>query len=663
MLSFALFAFIAGPTPSGFHDTETAKERVWFVSPSAGASGIGTKTKPFRSIQQGLEAARINPGHDTVVLLPGTHSLSAPIRLNGSDSNLTLRGEADKRPVISGGIAVQNWRTVENGWWAAKVSTPVQQFYIHAAGQPDVNARRYRPRLPKSGAYTIAGNLPPNGSGHDALQSQPGTFNSEWHNQADIQVNIFQIWTMAKLPLQPGGIDSKSGRIQLAGSTHGTVNYANIAAGRRYIIENVWEALSDPGEFYYDRGGQEVIYIPKPGEKQTKVTAIAPVIDQLLIANDVRNLTLENLTFAHTAYSLPAKGDNFPQAEIHLPAALTFTDSNRIEIVDVEVRNTGAWALDVTDGSSDVSISKCKFVDLGAGGIKVGETSYRADALKQTHGITIQDTLIAHGGRIHPAAVGIWLGHAHHNVIDHNDITDFYYTAISPGWSWGYEPSGAHHNEISWNRITNIGQSVLSDMGGIYTLGVSPGTVLHHNWISDIKSVDYGGWGIYFDEGSTGIIAENNIAVRTTSAPFHQHYGKENVVRNNILGFGIEAQLMRTRPEPHLSFTIERNVVIWSDGPLLGSNWSGEPGKNFMVGKNIYWNTKGVTPKLAPGDTGSIVADPGFRNVSKDDFRVDVTSPVSKVGFVPFTLDAAGRRNVKRYGTVVQRAWPSSREK
>ena len=663
MMPFVLCALTAGLVSCAPVGIDTAKERVWFVSPSAGASGIGTKAKPFRSIQQGLEAARITPGHDTVMLLAGTHSLNAPIRLNGSDSNLTLRGEPGKRPVISGGTAIKNWRTVENGWWAAKVSSPVPQLYIHAAGKPDAAARRYRPRLPKSGAYIIAGNLPPNGSGHDALQSQPGTFNPAWQHQADIQVNIFQIWTMAKLPLVPGGIDAKTGRIQLAGATHGTVNYANIAAGRRYIIENVWEALSDPGEFYYDRNGSEVLYIPMPGEKQNKVTTVAPVIDQLLIANDVRNLTLENLTFAHTAYSLPAKGDNFAQAEIHLPAALTFTDSNRITINDVEVRNTGAWALDITDGSSDVTISKCRFVDLGAGGIKLGETAYRADTLKQTHRVTIQDTLIAHGGRIHPAAVGIWLGHAHHNVIDHNDITDFYYTAISPGWSWGYEPSGAHHNEISWNRITNIGQSVLSDMGGIYTLGVSPGTVLHHNWISDIQSVDYGGWGIYFDEGSTGIVAENNIAVRTTSAPFHQHYGKDNVVRNNILGFGTEAQLMRTRPEAHLSFTIERNVVIWSDGPLLGSNWSGEPGKNFIVGKNLYWNTKGITPKLAPGDTGSFVADPGFRNVSKDDFRVDVSSPVSKVGFVPFTLDGAGRRNVKRYSAVIRRAWPSSRDK
>ncbi|MFM2413045.1 MAG: hypothetical protein RJB05_221, partial [Armatimonadota bacterium] len=141
MLSFALFAFIAGPIPSGYQGADTAKERVWFVSPSAVASGIGTKAKPFRSIKQGLESARIHPGHDTVVLLPGTHSLDAPIRLNGSDSNLTLRGETGKRPVISGGKAIKNWRTVENGWWAAKVSSSVQQLYIHATGKPDASAR------------------------------------------------------------------------------------------------------------------------------------------------------------------------------------------------------------------------------------------------------------------------------------------------------------------------------------------------------------------------------------------------------------------------------------------------------------------------------------------------------------------------------------------
>jgi hypothetical protein len=256
---------------------------------------------------------------------------------------------------------------------------------------------------------------------------------------------------------------------------------------------------------------------------------------------------------------------------------------------------------------------------------------------------------------MHPAAVGVWIGHAAHNTIEHNDIFDLYYTGVSVGWRWGYDKSGAHHNSISHNHIHDLGQGVLSDMGGIYTLGPSPGTTIEGNLFHDIECFagGYGGWGIYFDEGSTGVVAEGNVVYRTNSAGFHQHYGKENVVRNNVFAFGGQAQLMRTRAENHLSFRLEHNIVCADHAPLLASDWSGT---GFELDRNLYWDTAGAPAGPMPGtswdqwhargqDIHSLVADPLFVNPAGGDFRLKPGSPALKLGIKPPNVRDAGRRD------------------
>jgi hypothetical protein len=203
--------------------------------------------------------------------------------------------------------------------------------------------------------------------------------------------------------------------------------------------------------------------------------------------------------------------------------------------------------------------------------------------------ITFTDNEITHYGRIHPAAVGVLVMQSGKNRIAHNLIADGYYTGISVGWTWGYAESPCRENIIEFNHVHTIGQGLLSDMGGIYTLGPQPGTIIRGNYFHDIVSHAYGGWGLYTDEGSSGIVLENNLVARCKSAGFHQHYGKDNIVRNNVFAWNREHSLMRSREESHNSFTFEHNIVVADSGELLGSYWSNE---HFVIDHNCYWDTR-----------------------------------------------------------------------
>jgi parallel beta-helix repeat protein len=168
--------------------------------------------------------------------------------------------------------------------------------------------------------------------------------------------------------------------------------------------------------------------------------------------------------------------------------------------------------------------------------------------------------------------------------------------------------------------------------------------VIHH-----VYSFDYGGWGLYTDEGSTGILMENNLVYACKNSGFHQHFGKENTIRNNIFAGNIKAQLQATRVEEHLSFSFTNNIVWFNSGSLLSSRWS-----LFKINSNsnAYWDarTKDVRfDKLsfkewqAKGkDLQSIIADPEFANPETFDFRIKNKALMKKIGFKPVDYSQAG---------------------
>jgi hypothetical protein len=249
--------------------------------------------------------------------------------------------------------------------------------------------------------------------------------------------------------------------------------------------------------------------------------------------------------------------------------------------------------------------------------------------------------------------VGVIVLHGSDNEITHNEIADFRYTAVSVGWIWGYSHSPSKRNLVAWNHLHHLGWGELSDMGGVYTLGASEGTIIHNNVIHHVYSFDYGGWGLYTDEGSFQIVMENNLVYACKNAGFHQHYGRENIIRNNIFALNKLSHLQLTRPEEHLSLSFTNNIIYSRSGMIYMSMGDDQwLLAQAAIDSNCYWDERTKAPDFhgftfadwqkSGRDKHSIVANPLFVNPDALDFRFRNLSVANKIKFKPFDYTKAG---------------------
>jgi len=674
----------AGPAaaPAGKAGVAAPAQRttvVFFVSPDGNDAWSGALVEPnaartdgplatphrARDVIRKLRADGILLGRATVQLRGGTYWMAEPLVLGPQDSGteaapMTYEAFPGEQPVLSGGRRIAGWRRGEGGEWTADL--PEVREGKWAFRQLFVGGeRRPRTRLPREGFYRVVAQpgmdwkkAPYNTPG-DCFEYRPGDVKAGWAAGGDVEVVLLHFWVDSHLPVRQ--VDESKHIVTFDRRARRRFTDDYTGQGARYYVENVPEALA-PGEWRLDRGAGLLRYLPRPGEDPAKVEAVAPRLSHLVrFEGDpaggrfVEHVRLRGLVLRHTEWDLPRGSAGDLQAAVDVPGAVQAAGLRHASIERCAIEHVGTYGIDLADGCQDVRIVGNELADLGGGGVKINGGGPGSPEARRTRGNAVQDNHVRDGGRIWHSAVGVLVRHAAENAVAHNHIHHLYYTGVSVGWTWGYKETVSHGNIIEYNHIHDIGQGLLSDMGGIYTLGDSPGTVLRHNLIHDILSHGYGGWGIYTDEGSTGILIENNVVFRTKTGGFHQHYGKENVLRNNVFAFAKVGQLQRTRLEPHTSFEFTRNIVYWTEGPLLHGNWKDN---NFKFDRNVYWNAAGgrvdfagktlAEWQAAGQDARSLVADPLFADPAKGDFRLRPGSPALKAGFEPIDLGGVGVR-------------------
>ena len=572
------------------------------------------------------------------------------------DNSVTWAAYRNEKPIVSGGRRIDGFRKQElNGRtvWVADLPEVKQGKWYFC--QLWVNGkRRFRPRLPREGFYRIAA-LPDLKPGASWQEGQRRFVYAEgdiqrWTNLQDVEIVVLQRWVESRMRIR--SLNEKKRLVNLDRKSRWGMkedHRQRLHLCTEYYVENVFEALREPGDWYLDRKAGALYYVPMPGERMGSADVIAPVLPQLMLfegdaetGRGVRHVRFQDITFSHTEWDYPPNVASSNQAANEAPGAVSLRHAHNCSFRRCAVSNVGTYGIELLDGCTEIKIRGCDITGLGAGGVKIWHGCRRN---------TISDCEIGPGGAIFHSAVGVLVGQSSGNKVVHNHIHDFYYTGISVGWTWGYAEGDAYGNIVEFNHVHDIGKGYLSDMGGIYTLGMSPGTRIRNNIFHDVTCRGYGGWAIYTDEGSTDILIENNLSYRVNGAPFHQHYGRENVIQNNIWALGEESAIERSRLEAHDSIIFRRNVVYLEEGVVLGRNWQ-EPKAVFE--SNLYFDPKrkkldfgGRTFKQwqALGmDGGSVVADPKFVNPGKYDFRLRKSSPAFKLGFLPIDLSSMGPR-------------------
>ena len=582
-ITFAALALVAtAVTAADFH-----------VAPNGDDANPGTKNKPFATPARAMAAVRVlvSAGLNTdvrVVLHGGTYALRAPLVFTSADSGtadhaITYAAELGETVVISGGCQITNWTAAGGSKWTADLAgVKSGQWFFR---QLVVNDQRaVRARWPNQDGVLHLATVDHEVKSFTFDRALP----QESLGGQDAELVVYENWSISR------ALITSSDPRQLATATavgwigHGDMTTAS--PGKPAFIEHAKVALDQPREWFLDRSTGTLTYLASVGETPARSVTVAPVLTQLVkIAGTkdepVRNVRFERLRFEHTDFPLPSIGYSEIQAahfgpSMKLPAqvqpvAIECSYAEGIRFARCRFAHLNNSGIGFGPACRRNAVAGCVIEDIGGNGVMVGwRGSGRlkggtegtldadwADPADAPVGNEVANCVIRRCGVDSRGAVGVFVGFSADTRVAHNVIHDLPYTGVSIGYRWDTTPTSQVRCVAEYNHIYDV-MKTLADGGGIYTLGLQPGTVLRGNLIHDVhrSAFAHGGApnnGFFIDEGSKGFLFESNVVHKTSgeSVRFNQcqrewHTWKGNAFDADATAACIAAAAERAGLEP-----------------------------------------------------------------------------------------------------------------
>jgi uncharacterized protein (TIGR03437 family) len=631
----------------------------------------------------------------TVQLRGGTYYLPATAIFTAADSGtaampIVYQKYPGESPVFSGGVRVQNWTNTGDTTWRTDLPANTQYFESLFYN----GTRRLRPRLGSGylGSYfrslntVYLNSAPPpaaapnancsvyvTGSGWECFDrfqyNSADPISAAWKNLApaagnpcgqpagnpslagDIEVLDFEQFSTSILRISC--IDTKNQIVYMTGPTViSQVNYTEegFIAGNRYLVENVQDQLSQPGQWFLDHSATPwtLTYLSNSGENPNTDSVIVPQTAQLLVASGLQYVTFQGLTFEHDNYTVPPLGHQSAENESNATAALSFQNSQHITFDSGTVTQTTGAGLEfiscVSSGSpvycasnslnavtANDTVQNSAFYDIGVQAVRIGGSRLAVSTDENTpQSITVQNNVVEGYGRMIPAAFGIGQGAGHDNLYTHNDVYDGYHCAvsISQGGSDTARPNGNgnSNNTLSFNHVYNLLQGIMNDGGSIRIEGgnqayTAPGNRILNNKIHDVTDSSiqdangYGGHGIYMDNDTGLVDVENNLVYRVSGIGIYTPHGpagpnEANTIKNNIVAFARLAMIadnfpyVTAVPAAEQAFVVTNNLFYFDRTTASSPPFRAQAGCVYTGGlpfpafqqfnNNLYWRTDGA---------------------------------------------------------------------
>ena len=237
----------------------------------------------------------------------------------------------------------------------------------------------------------------------------------------------------------------------------------------------------------------------------------------------------------------------------------------------ITVQDVAGTGVAFGSGTVECTLTNSRVDHCGGNGVMVGT----ADQNDAARGNVIDRCRVANAGEVFFGSVGIWIGFAQETTVSNSTIYDVPYTGISVGWMWNPRPTVAREQKIINNDIGRCMQ-ILSDGGGIYTLGFQPDSLLAGNYIHHIP-LNAGraeSNGMFLDQGTKGFVIENNFIHGTDKSPLRFHRADTNLVKRNYLIVpNATVPMIRYNNTPEANITVVDNITKVDDLDAVIDAW------------------------------------------------------------------------------------------